>query len=46
MAGSLNEFILQTPEDKKIAKQKRWSFLNKYLNNSSEEKLYDEKVLV
>ena len=46
MAGSLNEFVLQTPEDKKIAKQKRWSFLNKYLYKFSEEKLYDENVLV
>ena len=47
MAGYMNEFTLQKPEDRKIAHKNRWSFLNKILNRShNDEILYDEKVLV
>jgi len=47
MAGYMNEFTLQKPEDRKKAHKNRWSFLNKFLNGSlNDEILYDEKVLV
>ena len=48
MAGFKNEykFVFPKPEDKQLARQKRWYFLNKYLNKSGNEKLYNEKVLV
>jgi len=47
MAGYMNEFTLQKPEDKKIAHKNRRYFLNKFPTRShNDEILYDEKVLV
>ena len=47
MAGYMNGFTLQKPEDRKISHKNRWSFLNKFLNRShNDEILYDEKVLL
>ena len=47
MAGYMNEFSLQKPEDRKIAHKNRWYFLNKFLNKSRNEDVpSDDKVLV